>query len=1530
MKLKKTTIKIFLFLFLLLAIKTQAQTTVFNADFSNGTGNNAFTLGSFTRSNHANFTTTGVTAPYLYLAGYANNLNTSAITPTINLTGYERLTLSLKYNFQTELDYDGIKILFSTDDGATWRTLGKESDQAVNWYTRTNVAAFGTDQRAWSGNPGNTWFTASIDLPSQGFDNKNNIKFAIQFRSDASNNSYRGVAIDDFKIIGYPVTAKTYPSYSAFNKLEVWYKPQSLSALANDTPIDSWPNATGINTSWTNATGTGSTRPLYKNNTTSNVNFNPVVNFDGTKSMFTRQGFYNHDIFIVVNPGTPVSSAYAAQDVLMGDDFLEIAGTQDITGLSINNTSARYGAGVPNIAAYNQGAQTNYGIAITSSTITYDRPVIFNARLNAAGTGMNLYLDGVDLGVTLSPTLMKEVNAGTFKQILNSRFWIGRSEFFGPSFNGDVLEIMMFSERKTDSDRKKIESYLSIKYGINPGLFPVPAISLPHVPGELVDSDGIALWNNTISNGYTYNVAAIGRDDSTGLNQKQSKSIDPESFLTIGLRDIYTTNALNTNTFTNNKDYLVWGSNLLPLTEMALPIQVNLGSSLVTTSTRVTNRTWKFVERATTDVGIVKISLPASSVSSLPALTGNSDYVLIFADNANFTTNVETVFLKAVSTNLEATYNFNGTKYMKLGVAEEIIASRHIKFDGTDDFIRCNDVTSVATAFSVSAWINCEGSNTLNNDKTIVAKKGASQTDYHLLINNANKLVMRFHNGVSMSEIVSNTTLPTNQWRNVTFTLDGSNVGRLYIDGVLDIQSNMNAHTDMTNVFTIGARYINESSIADYFRGKIEEVRIWNSALTVNEVRFIMNQEIQQGTENTVRGKILPASITKNDISTKTWTTGIFAYFNMNNYIGTCLNEASGKKFRGSLNNSNLYTIETQTAPLPYISASDGAWETSQLWANGSEMYYPNSTLTINNVATKIDWNIIKTSHNVTSTGNKTLLAVIVDNNTLKIDNDSKLEISHYLKINGKIDLEGKSQLIQTTNSDLDPSGTGTLERDQQGTGNLYNYNYWSSPVSSVASTTNNNTGFTIGNVLKDGTNPASPQPISWISGVNSTRNPMKLARYWLYKFTNLTSEYANWQQINENTILQTGQAFTMKGSGVATLQNYVTQNYVFIGKPNNGTINHNGIYIGMTNINLIGNPYPSALDANEFINNNLSSITGTLYFWEHYTSNNTHNLAGYQGGYATRNLVGGVAPVSPPLISGLGSSTRIPGRFIPVSQGFFVKGSMIGGQIIFQNSQRVFIKEDHQDSNVMFRNQTSSTTNNNEDDIISSDTFSKIRLGYKGSTNSHRQLLIGFMNENADESYNNGYDGEIIDVQTNDIYFQLDNYKLVIQGVGNFNTNAIYPLTVKSSQTGIVNFMIDGIENFDLNQPIYIHDSTNDSYNNIRLTNYSVVLPAGEISGRFSLRFSNQTLSNNDFENNQNVVFFNSESQHLEIVNSKNTEIEEVILFSILGQKINHWKVNSSENHIKLPVKNVETGVYIVKIKTNDGNYFSEKVIIK
>jgi hypothetical protein len=203
-------------------------------------------------------------------------------------------------------------------------------------------------------------------------------------------------------------------------------------------------------------------------------------------------------------------------------------------------------------------------------------------------------------------------------------------------------------------------------------------------------------------------------------------------------------------------------------------------------------------------------------------------------------------------------------------------------------------------------------------------------------------------------------------------------------------------------------------------------------------------------------------------------------------------------------------------------------------------------------------------------------------------------------------------------------------------------------------------------------------------------------------------------------------------------------------------------------------------------------------------------------------------------------------------------------------------------------------------------------------------------MNENADDNFNLGYDAEIIDIQANDIYFQNENYKLVIQGVGFFDVNKSYPLTLKSNQTGVVNFMIDGLENFDPNQPIYIHDNSNNSLYNLKGTTVSLTIPAGEIINRFTLIFSNTTLSSEDNSINTTYVFFNTNEKVVEIANNKNLEIQEATLFSILGQKIKHWEINSNENSIKLPVKNIETGVYIVKIKTNNNTYFTEKIIIK
>lgn len=871
---------------------------------------------------------------------------------------------------------------------------------------------------------------------------------------------------------------------------------------------------------------------------------------------------------------------------------------------------------------------------------------------------------------------------------------------------------------------------------------------------------------------------------------------------------------------------------------------------------------------------------------------------------ANLDTNNDGIIDGTTDTDGDGILDTFDTNNSFFGSPRDLERKLFIAFDGRNDYATDNNVINNWSNASLMAWININA--TFTSEGIIIG-----QDKFHIKLTNSKELQV-VANGTTLS---SNLILNSAQWIHVGAVYDGTNeLLKLFVNGEMVASTYVSGTILDTSLFTIGKNSITNNQ---FFKGKIDEVRLFNVALTNSQFQKMVYQEIQESSSIT-RGTIIPK-----DIPSLPWIN-LVRYYRMDNYKDDIIDNHTTSTIDTNVGARifNVKKIALQEAPMPFVTEQTGDFPTA-----------------VNSIQKEIrgldivdyDWSIVHVKHNITSNINHIDLGMIIDSNVLiDVVNDTKLQNDWYLKLDGKIDLHDFSQLVQTTYSDLNPSSIGSIEKDQKGTGNLYNYNYWSSPVSSVVSSTNNNTGFTVASVLYDGTNSETPQTISWISGFNGASNPMRLARYWLYKFTNLTSDYANWQQINENTVLQSGQAYTMKGSGIAAPPNIQSQNYVFIGKPNNGLINHGGIQIGINNINLVGNPYPSALDVNEFVIDNLNAITGTLYFWEHYSSNNTHVLSGYQGGYAARNLVGGVPPVSPVLISGLGSSTRIPGRYIPVGQGYFVKGNTNGGQIIFQNSQRKFVKETNSNSNQMFRQNNFATSSQNGDDDVTPDNFAKLRLGYTGSTNFHRQLLLGFMNEYANDDFNLGYDGEIIDLQSDDAYFQVGNHKLVIQGVGFFNANAIYPITVKSSQSGTVNFMIDGLENFDLNQPIYIHDNSNNNYHNIRLTNYSITIPAGEIANRFSLRFSNGTLSADEFENSSTLILFNSTENEIEIINNKKIEIEEAYLFSILGQKINNWKVNSAENSIKLPVNNVETGIYIVKIKTNDGNYLSEKIIIK
>jgi hypothetical protein len=1032
---------------------------------------------------------------------------------------------------------------------------------------------------------------------------------------------------------------------------------------------------------------------------------------------------------------------------------------------------------------------------------------------------------------------------------------------------------------------------------------------------DLFDSNGTLIWNATANSTYNYNVDLIGRDDLVSLNKKQNTDIDPLPFPVIGLGNIAINNAANPNSFSSDRSFLVWGDNNNNMNDSGLNVNITFGGgSGVTTSVDIPNKKWKIVE-TDGDVHATQISIPTSVLSGLPSLSGNDAYVLLVADDEFFTNNLETVFLNKSGTNQLVDYDFDGTKFFTFGVAHLSTYSRSINFDGISDVIKFDNTNNISNAFTMMFWIKPNGQNSNNDDRTIIAKHDGI-TGYRIYLSNDNKINVSWTGGITLK---SNTALPDGKWHNIVVTFSGNSLN-MYIDCVLD-SSVVTANPTITNHhFSMGAEYRNKLDVQHFFKGEIDEFRLWNRLINIAQLKFILNQEIvQYGSET--KGVLIPSTISKNDIRVVKWSY-LVAYYSMNSFIGTNIDDDSSQNNRGYIINTIQTAAVPQSAPILYQSVTNGLWSNDTTWSNDSSISVPNAKSIVNNT-TPITWNIVKTDHNVTSLENKKVLGLLVSNNTYSVSNDTKIDITHYLKLDGKMDLVGRSQLIQPINSEIDPNSIGLLERDQQGQSNKFNYNYWSSPVSSANNTTINH-GFTVANVLKDGTT-SIPQNLNWTSGVNgSPTSPVTLSRYWIFKFQDLPNGTANWSYVGNTGSVATGQGFTLKGSGAAT----ANQNYTFVGKPNNGTITS---MVLADNLNLTGNPYPSAIDANKFIDDNVSSITGTLYFWEHYNTNNSHASHEYQGGYATYTKTGGTAPVAPSGVSGLGSSSKKPKKFIPVGQGFFIKGSATGGAITFKNSQRAFIKENNLSSYTLFRQSNQTTNNLDEDDEddeddeteIPEELFIKIRLGYDSADQHHRQTLIGFMNQYGSPNYDDGYDGISLETLTNDMYFISENYRLNIMADGYFNPNNSYPIGVKNAISGNVKFSIDELENTEESLPIYLFDNVTNTYHNINQQAFEVNLPAGTFENRFSLRFSNSaSLSNQENSRESLLISYSRNTQIVTIQNNASQLlVKHITLYNLLGQKVYAWSMeNTSQSAIHLNVNHITTGAYLLKVTTDKG----------
>ncbi len=159
---------------------------------------------------------------------------------------------------------------------------------------------------------------------------------------------------------------------------------------------------------------------------------------------------------------------------------------------------------------------------------------------------------------------------------------------------------------------------------------------------------------------------------------------------------------------------------------------------------------------------------------------------------------------------------------------------------------RSTDFGITTGNLTISAWIYPTN---LTGRKAIVAKYRESDASraYMLYTNNSNYFFSLSSNGTAVATVQGIGTLSTNVWYHIMAVYDGAEI-KLYLNGVLD--SNPFSYTSGVN-YTSAAPFVIgglDNGTTDNFDGRIDDVVIWNAALSASKANDFFNKSDDFGT----------------------------------------------------------------------------------------------------------------------------------------------------------------------------------------------------------------------------------------------------------------------------------------------------------------------------------------------------------------------------------------------------------------------------------------------------------------------------------------------------------------------------------------------------------------------------------------------------------------------------------------------------------------------------------------------------------
>lgn len=543
----------------------------------------------------------------------------------------------------------------------------------------------------------------------------------------------------------------------------------------------------------------------------------------------------------------------------------------------------------------------------------------------------------------------------------------------------------------------------------------------------------------------------------------------------------------------------------------------------------------------------------------------------------------------------------------------------------------------------------------------------------------------------------------------------------------------------------------------------------------------------------------------------------------------------------------------------------------------------------------------------------------------LNIRNNTYVLVENDLTVNGNIVLETDGAFVQindtaTVGGDVLTDKTKiSVEKETAPLASYLEYTYWSSPVT--------------GELISDGLFEANPNRIFSFDGQNFRDSTQETNNNDAAVFgqDDIDDNANDWQFVNGATVMSPGIGYASTHDPLAFIgpNQYV---YTFEGAFNNGVYNipiyRNDVELNDNNWNFVGNPYPSAIDADLFLAANASidqtigATNGAIFFWSHNTvadgnTNGNENLNYSQSDYAIINGSGQTA----------GGDGIVPTRHIPSGQGFFISmddgapasvhsGTVMTTDIIFNNSMRV-------------------TGSNNQ--FFRTAEYNKLWLNLTSDNGVFNQVLIAYVNGATD-----GDDGMYYDAHKNlssDLYSGIyttlepsNDKKFAIQGKdpNSLNIDEVIPLGFNTSieEATLYTISIHTTEgDFMGENDIFIIDYDLNITHNLKISNYNFTSDKGEFNERFEIVFTPEALSINDNTITANDISITELSNgEIQIKVSKQYTIVHVDILDILGRQV--YSLNGNGSTEVYDLSKLSKAAYIAKVTLSNGQVISKKAI--